>query len=615
MRIGNSISSISFGRALSTKEEKDFTKTAKAAKKALGIDDGTTIFKIYAPSLPMNKQEDTGLGKLYSEDGLNFLRTMNVYTDADADKVMPNGKFDDINIKRGYIPYLRGALTIGEDCINFSSLVHDEDFGGIVSESEFNKFVENNNSSHKPNWVNYENELGFDSDYPILELLESAYQRVLNPQNDSQKELLERFNEFKNKDICKVYDRLAVASLIIKGELPENFFSGFETSPEKKIEFEKLKKEHAKEIDFFKFSQFISQEQHKKAKTIINEQGRDLWGDCLINFGKYEQLAFPDAFTKDASCGWGIPVLNYDTIFDENSQTHCLFKNKLEFFLENYDGIRFDVGWSYINPKIEHKNAEIEHKNFEDKLLKFIDKTAKSVKGKDFDTRKLVYEADASFEDFSYIDPKTKKVKPYLKNHTLVLTSQYQNLHGWDGIGWNNPEFFKTIGMDERDYTLGHNHDVLNLRGLSEQESDLKDENISVLSHLLKIDKKKLADPKTFVKAKFAQLFLAKNRYMMFFDVLGTKDVLDSQTEGTHEYRTRISDNWEREYHTSLQSDNGFNLMESLQMAMKAKGLDKKNKSVYKKVEYFSNLLKQSGVKTRLEADKLEAASCLNDTI
>lgn len=615
MKIGNSVSTISFGRALSTTEEKDFTKTAKKAKKTLNIDDGTTIFKIYEPSLPMNKQEDTGIGKLYSQDALNFLRTINVYTDADADKVMPNGKFDDIDIKRGYIPYLRGAMTIGEDCINLSSLVHDEDFGGIVSESDFNRLVENNKASYKPNWVNYENELGSDSNYPIMPLLKSAYQKVLNPENDSQKALLKGFNEFKNKDICKVYDRLALVPLILNGELPKDFFSGFEKSPEKMAEFESLKEEHAQEIDFFKFCQFLSTEQHKKAKNIINEQGRELWGDCLINFGKYEQLAFPDAFTKDATVGWGIPVLNYDTIFDENSQSHNLFKKKLEFFLENYDGIRFDVGWSYINPKIEHKNAETEHRQLEDRLLKFIDKTAKSVKGADFDTRKLVYEADASFEDFSYIDPKTKKFKPYLKNHTLVLTSQYQNLHGWDGIGWNNPEFFKSIGMDERDYTLGHNHDVLNLRELSEQNSDLKDENISVLSHLLKMDKKELANPKTFVKAKFAQLFLCKNRYMMFFDVLGKKDVLDSQTEGTHEYRTRISDNWEREYHTALQNDNGFNLMESLQIAMKAKGLDKKNKSVYKKVEYYANILKQSGVKTRLEADKLESAGCLNKSV
>lgn len=96
MKIGFSSGKTSFGRALSTREEREFTKTAKDAKKTLGIEDGRTILKIYVPSLPQKSEIDTGSGKLCSDEALNFIRTLNVYTDADVDKMMPDGKLDKV---------------------------------------------------------------------------------------------------------------------------------------------------------------------------------------------------------------------------------------------------------------------------------------------------------------------------------------------------------------------------------------------------------------------------------------------------------------------------------------------------------------------------------------
>ena len=204
-----------------------------------------------------------------------------------------------------------------------------------------------------------------------------------------------------------------------------------------------------------------------------------------------------------------------------------------------------------------------------------------------------------------FINPETMKVEPFLKNHTLVLTSQYQNLHGWDGLGWNNPEFFEKISLDN--YTIGHNHDTQNLRLFSE---NLKDENrkynTEVLSKLLKLPKETLQNPEEFVKAKFAELFLAKNQYMMFYDVMGRKDVLDTNTNSSDTYRTRLGNDWEQEFHSNLQKNRGFNLMEALGSAMKAKGKDKEYPQLYEKINKFARILRDKGALTRQEADNNE---------
>ena len=273
--------------------------------------------------------------------------------------------------------------------------------------------------------------------------------------------------------------------------------------------------------------------------------------------------------------------------------------------MENYDGLRFDVGWSYINPLIKHHDnngnvTQIEHLNMDDKILNFIDETAKKVKGEDFNTIKnLVYEADASFEDFHYKDESTQKLKPFLKNHTLVLTSQYQHLNG---EGWNNPEFFEKVGLEN--YMTGHNHDNQNLRLFSENYKDPnREQNIKVLSKLLHIPEETLKNPDEFVKGKFAELFLSNNRHIMFFDVIGKKDTLDKDDNYKETYRFRLNENWEEEFHTNLQNNQGFNLMEALCTTMKAKGIDKKNPQLYEKADSYAKILREKGALTRHEAD------------
>ena len=101
--------------------------------------------------------------------------------------------------------------------------------------------------------------------------------------------------------------------------------------------------------------------------------------DCPITFSWPEEQVFPDAFLKDewgrsAEVGWGIHAINYsDLINKNNSPAHKLLKAKVAHCLQNYDGIRFDVGWSYMNPSFHFGDRQMIRLDAGTKITDFID--------------------------------------------------------------------------------------------------------------------------------------------------------------------------------------------------------------------------------------------------
>ena len=71
-------------------------------------------------------------------------------------------------------------------------------------------------------------------------------------------------------------------------------------------------------------------------------------------FPGVEQQVFPDAFLdKSIGIGWGLPALNiFDLRDKDDSPAHKMLKAKVTHYLTQYDRIRFDVGWQYMNPKL-----------------------------------------------------------------------------------------------------------------------------------------------------------------------------------------------------------------------------------------------------------------------
>lgn len=302
---------------------------------------------------------------------------------------------------------------------------------------------------------------------------------------------------------------------------------------------------------------------------------------------------------------WGLPALKFDEILLEGTEANKVFTDKTSYFLKNFDGIRFDVGWCYAIARTENDDHVEKHFDMRHKVFDYIEKLAFDIKGKDFDTKNLVYEMDGFDKLFDWSKHPPTPLKN-VRNIISVLTTEYEHDNG---DGWGHPEFLKSTGLNEDEFIIGtNNHDGANLRQLAEsnekEDIEKRQNAAKVLSKVLKISPEKiLSSSKEFVKAKFAQLFTTKHQFFFFTDVLGSKYDDDDQTVNTDNYRFRVSRNYERQYHDALQKGNGLNTMESLQMAMKARGLNKTNKALYNKVSYYADYLRQKGAKTEYEAN------------
>lgn len=601
MKINLNTFGICFQKALPTSLKKDYKKTVHQAKEALGIQDGVSILKIHSGSMPKQDVFDTGIGKLNSKPALDFIEKMTFYTDTNAIKEFPKGQITK-HFDKFYCPYLKTATTFGEENINLLNLVQDKaTYGDILSLDDIEGLNINSDSER----IIYENELGTDENYPTLKPLRRAFENFKDGKNIPEKLKLE-FEEYKKQPLVEdTYARLALYPYIHEKE--PNLFHNFEYSFQKQNKFEKYKHKYKDEIEFFQFRQFIAKKEHDSAKEKINSKGVDLFGDCLIGFSNQEVWAHPDAFAKDTCIGlyeWGLPALNFKNILNPDSEAYKVFNDKISFFLNNYDGIRFDVGWCYAVARLGKKGKSPVDYDMGHKIFDFINQRAREIKGDNFDTRKLIYEMDGFLYLYKWGDSNTPPViSPNVKGIVNVLTTQWQHDNGF---GWGSPKFHLSHGLTQDELIMGtNNHDGSNLLQLAERDYDDKDRktNVDVLSKLFHIKPKDFKDVKTFVKAKFAQLFTTKNQFLFQNDVMGTDDDMDDQTISTDNYRTRFSKDFEKEYHLNLQDGTAFNLPESLKMAMEAKGLDKTNAEIYSKISYYCNYLKEKGALSEEEAN------------
>jgi len=598
------IDNVSHKAALPTSRKADYAATVNSAKKILGIDGGLSLLKLHSASMPCQKHHDSGIGKLNSEVAMKFIEMMAFYTGINAIKEFPFGQATK-TYSRYYGPYNKTSLTIGEENINLTNIIENKGYyGNILTYNDRSKLESDRKS---PYAIHYEIELGTDDNYPIKEPLKIAYNNY--KKGFSTKKFANDFDEYKKQEIVQnTYSRLALYPVIHNAE--PYLFEKLEQYPEKQKKFEQYKKQFQDQIDFFNFCQFLAQREHNEAKTKINKMGIDLFGDCLIGFSKQEIWAHPDAFMKNTSIGndeWGLPSLKFEEILDKKSEAHKVFDDKISFFLKHYDGVRFDVGWCYAIAKTYTKGIGTRYFDMGHQLFDFIEKRAKEIKGSNFDTKKLIYETLGFDKMYSGWEINKPKVNPNMKNIVNIATTEYEHKNK---AGWGYPEFYIETGLTEDELIIGtNNHDGSNLRAMAEGTRPVYEKQIQdaapILSKQFNIPIKKiLNNPSQFIKAKFAQLFTLKNQFLYFVDVLGSREDMDCQNAYTGNYRFRIDENFERQYHNALQQGFGFNLPESLRMVMKSKNLDKNNPDIYSKLTEYASFLRKSGAKTEEDANK-----------
>ena len=609
---GSQLAVQGFGRALTSAEEKDFKQVTDEAMQLLGKDDGMRIFKVFQTSLPNEQGQNLGVGRLNSDIAIDCLKFNALYTGSNIVKIFPAGQIPSrLRFHNYFCPYERSATVVGEDNINLFKLT-TEDYGCLLLQEDILPFTLQNSLSY----VNYENELD-EKTGVVPSLILKAYENMLKADTPKKLEIISEFEQFKKSNTSDTMDRLAIAPFV--RDVEPDLFLGIDNSVEKQQRFKAYKQEYEKEIDVFKFGKFLALKHLNEAKVELNQSGLELFGDCPIGFTEDEVFCFPEAFyPENITPGWGFRAIKYEDIPKEGTVANRLFTEKIKWHMEAFDGIRFDVGWQYFRPCLNNIDEKGNSTKFSidvgNQIIEYIEQTAKTIKGENFDLKKLMYEADAGIDDFQIFDWENGNAIPRknIVGKTLVLTDVYEHAYG---AGWGNPNFFQNAGLN--DYILGtNNHDGIPLRALAECDDkffkkqgvnieEMKKNNIDALSKTLGLKKSFLQKPKNFIKAKFAELFQAKNHFLFFNDVVGNKERMDTHCPEPSNYRYKVSNDYEREYHTALQNKVGFNLAESLRLAMKSKGVDKSNPMLYEKIEYYSKLLYSKGAKTKAEAEKI----------
>lgn len=629
----NSGFNVSFGNALSTRQEKEQKELIKEVRHALGHDDAISVGKIYAAGAPSAEGQDTGVGKINSQENFRLCELLQVYAGATTIKSFPAGQLGTSRAykEQGYYgSYQRSALTLGEDNINLFNLSKPE-YGSILPQSEAQKFADRHaNNGVGQNKIDYANEIGRENpeSYPINSALKIAFNNFKTQQATPQlAQLREEFEAYKVQkqpvDIDDIHTRAALFP-VLQAENKTDFFQGFDKNPEvraaKMPEFEKMKAEHADEIEFFKFKQFIAEKEFAAAKQELNNRGLDLFVDMAIGFSPAEEAMYPDAFLdgnygKKATLGWELPVLDMESLTQkDDSPAHKLLRDKTALNLMRADGIRFDVGWSYAKPLFDKGDGYV-HLDATSKIIHMFEKTATEIKGENFDQRKLVYEFDANSTDFDIV--RESELFKDIKG-MLVLTT-VDECNDWRNIGWKNAAFLhEQAHLSDDQMLLGtNNHDRESVIECAENPQR-RDNHVGALMRifgtsdwtLFKDNNNTNENNRKFTLGKFAECFNVKNQFTFYNDVFGRRDKVDTHWANPvqDEYRCRLERNYEENYHRAVQDGYGLNLMDTYRFIMERRGLDKVMPELFNKVKAFGEYLaEKGGIFTRQQADEIEA--------
>lgn len=648
MKIERVNNQLSFGRALTTKERREFEQVQHDVKKLIG-NDGTNILIVQDTCLPPC-DKDVGVSNLGNQNALSFFDLMKTYMGINAVKVLPQGEIMPMEKKGGlfYSNYSSTALSLGIQNIDLERLTQDK-YGNILSNDALKDVVEANNSFDKDELTNLSNVLPQNrslenkSQTPFTKALNIAYDNFILKKPEV---LTKKFEEYKKQNENRLESK-ALYNILIKEygnnnpfcwtnrenvEVDKNLYNKKYDETKRQKRIQELKENNKVEIDRYYFEQFLAEEHLSENKEKLNEQNLKLFGDCLIGFSLDEVWAHPDAFEKGgsssfpfANIGWGLPALKYSEIKDPSSDANKILMEKVEFFAKRYDGIRFDVGWAYVSPSINNldesvvENYENKHdnvytvKNLGETLLNRIESKIKEVKGEKYNPNDIIYEIEASPSDFSLFP--NGNIRDEFKHHKFVQSTAYMN-SDYATI----EDLKKRKVKDDGYFYMTNNHDHISLRRLSEGNEyvdgvhddengnlneRLEKQRMALIKELHLPQNTDLKSAFNFARAKFAQIKMAKNDKVFYMDVFGRAQEFDAQNlNGPKNYRYRIPKDYEKTYHQALQNGHGLNSMDAYQKVMEAKGLDKTNKSLYKKVKKFAKILYEKGPQTEIEANK-----------
>lgn len=337
---------------------KSDSKLVKEALKVLGKDNFALI--IHGGSFPSIKGEDTGFGSYNSEAGHKLISYAENYFN--AIQLGPNGKTKSTDAS----PYCGTIFSGNPLFIDLKQLI-GKDWDNILPAAEYEKIVENNpnadkgktaysyiskaqNEALKIAWTNFKKSSKFTKDFDKFKkendfwLSKDALYEALSLENGS-----DYWYGWKNKD-----DR--------------NLLNPANEEEAKKFEtrISEISKKYADEIDFYKFCQFVLEEQSLKTKEFALKHNIKMIADRQVAFSDRDAWAYqslflegyslgcpPDYFSKDGQA-WGFPAMNPEKLFDRDGNLgeggELMKRLYKKMFTENPGGVRIDHIVGLIDP-------------------------------------------------------------------------------------------------------------------------------------------------------------------------------------------------------------------------------------------------------------------------
>ncbi|MBR1425290.1 4-alpha-glucanotransferase [bacterium] len=328
------------------------------------------VFIMHNASFPALEGENTGFGSINSSGGRKFLKYASKIFD--AVQLGPAGKTKSSDPS----PYTGTIFSNNPLFIDLKELTTAK-WHSILSQSTFDEIVANN-----PNKGTNRTSYSYITKKQE-EALNEAYENFLEIDDKNLKSEFETY-KLKNDswlDKDSLYEALSIERgndywPQWKNEEDKNLFNP--KSNEEKILYakriEEISKKYSKEIDRYKFIQFVLHKQSSETKKFADELGIKMIADRQVAFSDRDTWAYqslflegwclgcpPDYFSKDGQA-WGFPVINPERLYNKDGSlgdAGILMKNLFKkMFKENPGGVRIDHIVGLIDPWVYKKGKK-----------------------------------------------------------------------------------------------------------------------------------------------------------------------------------------------------------------------------------------------------------------
>ena len=334
--------------------------TVKKALKILGKKN--FVFIMHNGSFPAAPGEDTGFGTINSTAGHKFIDYISGLFDAIQMGPAGKTKMSDSS------PYTGTIFSNNPLFIDLKQLT-TEKWGRILSVETFNEIVANN-----PNKGKHRTSYSYIK-RKQTQALSEAYSNFI-ALND--KKAMTEFEAYKIEnddwlDKDSLYEALSIEHGTDfwpnwKISMDKNLFNP--KSIEEKMQYakriEEISKKYKKEIDEYKFIQFILYKQSEETQRYAASKDVKMIADRQVAFSDRDCWAYqslflegwclgcpPDYFSKDGQA-WGFPVINPEKLFNSDGslgEAGILMKKLFKkMFRENPGGVRIDHIVGLIDP-------------------------------------------------------------------------------------------------------------------------------------------------------------------------------------------------------------------------------------------------------------------------